>query len=335
MKEKIKELPEIFKKIDSRKYDLSCCFLCGEDIDQNSRTLEHIIPRWLQHKFNLWNQKIILLNRTLFQYRYLRIPCCESCNGTYLKPIEDKIKLEFESGFEKFNRIERKTLFFWLGKIYYGIFYKEMSLLLDRSNSKKGFIASPEFMKEFTSHWMFLQGIRGKHEFQDFFPASIFIFQIQKPKEVELQWDFRDDPRSMFISIRMGEIGIVAVLQDGGTQESEKDLLSDFFKIPLHPLQFQEVSAIILYKSLLFNRTPKYVSIEQGDSVKTLQMPLAGYSFKPLFNDWDFAQYARILSSYTDIPRSIINPAQGKVLTYIKNKKGKINFMDIKKYPIY
>jgi len=250
MNKEITQELEIFKKINSRNYDSSCCFLCGEDINENSLTSEHVIPRWLQKRFNLWDQRIILLNQTSCPYRYLKIPCCKRCNNVYLKPIEDELKLRFESGFKEFKKINKEILFFWLGKIYYGILYREMSLLLDRSDIKKGFMMSSAFMKSFSSHWMFLQGIRGKHKFQDFFPASIFIFRTQKPKEIKLQWDFMDNLQSMFIAIRMGEIGVIAVLQDGETQEKMKNLLNDFFKIPLHPIQFQEVAAQISYKSL-------------------------------------------------------------------------------------
>lgn len=327
------KIQNIFQKIDSRNYDLSCCFLCGENMDKNNPTLEHVIPKWILNKYNLWDHKITLLNQTHLNYRHLTIPCCAPCNNNYLSKIESEVKASHEAGFKKFEKIDKEILYYWLGKIFYGIIYRELSLLNDRSNPALGYITSHEFLDDFKAHYIFLQGIRGLHKFEKFSPASIFIFKTQCPDEPELQWDFTDDVRSMFIAIRMGEIGIIAVLQDNGSNETMKNLLGDFSQIQLHPIQFKEAAAQIVYKSLLFNRTPKYISIADNDKAKTIQMPIAGLSSKPVYDDWDMHEYAKILSVYTGIPVEVLNPSHGKITTWMRNKKGKLNYMDIKKYP--
>lgn len=335
MKEKDDGEPEdIFIKIESKKYDSSCCFLCGQDLVEQASSEEHVFPKWLQNKFDLWDQTITLLNRTHIQYRFLKIPCCNKCNNLFLSPIENIVKSRLECGFDNFKNIERESLFYWLGKIYYGLLYKELFLLYERSTPSKGSILTAEFLKQLKAHYLFLQGIRGKHRFEEFFPASIFIFNTQTPSEIEQQWDFIDNIDGMFIAIRMGEIGVIATLQDGGAQESMKDLLEDFHKIKLHPIQFREVAAIISYKSTLFNRNPKYISFGEKDSVATIQMPLGGLSSKPIFDDYDEREYANVLSQYTGIPVDSLNPEPGRVMTMIKDDNGEINFIDIKDFPM-
>lgn len=137
--------------------------MCGCVLTDKTKTEEHVIPKWLQKEFNLWDQKITLLNGTYIPYRLMTIPCCFECNNHHLKPFEDKIKAGFERGYEDFQKLDKEILFLWLGKIYFGIMYRELFLNLDRADPEKGTITNPGYMKSFYSHFLFLQGIRKLH----------------------------------------------------------------------------------------------------------------------------------------------------------------------------
>ncbi|NLI16297.1 MAG: HNH endonuclease [candidate division Zixibacteria bacterium] len=326
-----RESEELFEKIEARNYDDSCCFLCGNEIKATSRSVEHVIPKWLQRKYNLWNQKLTLLNGTKLPYRSLTIPCCKKCNNEYLRPIEDKIKLYVDAGFDKFKRIDRTTLYYWLSKIFYGILYKELFLLVDRKNPMAGQILTPDFLDQFKAHYLFMQGIRKKHQLKGFLPASIFIFRAQELKNRDDQWDIVDNIPGMTLGLRMNKIAVVAALQDGGAQKSFRGLYGDFSRVNLHPIQFREVFSQIAYSSILFNRTPKYVSFANGKVATTIQMPLGGLSSKPLFDHWDNSVYSKLLSHYTGLPLDIVNPQPGLVRSWIRNNEGKLYFIDANK----
>ena len=60
------------------------CFLCSTPLRSKNRTDEHVFPKWLQNRFNLWNQRLDLINLTDIPYRNLTIPCCKTCNGVHL-----------------------------------------------------------------------------------------------------------------------------------------------------------------------------------------------------------------------------------------------------------
>lgn len=122
------ELIGIYKQIENRSYTTSNCFLCGEELNSKNKTVEHVIPKWLQKRFNLWDQKLHLLNGSKIPYRSLTIPCCHNCNNRHLEPFEKKVLKAFEGGFEEFSSLDEETLFLWLGKIFYGIIYKELFL---------------------------------------------------------------------------------------------------------------------------------------------------------------------------------------------------------------
>lgn len=309
------DLTGIFKQIEEHTFTSDKCFLCGCLLTDKNKTEEHVIPKWLQRKFNLWNQNIILLNGTNFPYRYLTIPCCFECNNRHLEPLEKRILNAFNSGFESFSKLEPEVLFLWLGKIYFGILYKELFVKIDRTDPASEMIHGPGFLDKFYAHFLFLQGIRKQHKFKDFFPASIFLFKTKVPESIHDQWDFRDSYGTLFISMRMGEIGVVCVLQDGqSTQQFENDIYK-YCKSPLHPLQFSEISAEIYYKAHLMNRIPKYINVQRDDLVESMQLSLQGLSTHPIFDKWDDDEYAKILSEFTGVPLEQIRPDKYQIWT--------------------
>src|SRR5687768_8784160 len=79
---------EIAKDMSERRLGRSVCFLCAKKLTSRNRSDEHVFPKWMQTRFDLTNQEIILLNGTVIPYRQLTIPCCRRCNNTYLARIE-------------------------------------------------------------------------------------------------------------------------------------------------------------------------------------------------------------------------------------------------------
>ncbi|MCK9267058.1 hypothetical protein M0P98_09385 [bacterium] len=323
----------IFYKIDKRNYDDSCCFLCGEELNDSNRSDEHVIPKWLQEKYNLWNQELGLINGTNIKYRQLTIPCCSDCNTKYLSSLETRVSQAESKGYQEFCKLNKMDLFYWLGKIYYGLMYKEMFLLKNRKNPDEGTILNKEYVELFRAHYMFLMGIRGGHSCENFFPASIFIVNTQKPKKLEYQWDFYDKHFKMFIAMRFGEIGLVANLQDmEAVKESIK--LDDFYMFELHPYQFIEMSAVVFNTYLRMNRTPKFISYEDTNNddkiIRTSMVPLQGLSSKPVFENWSDEMFAEVLAGIMGMPYEYINPEPGKFRSFIYDENHKPIFIPIK-----
>lgn len=225
--------------------------------------------------------------------------------------------------------LERNELYLWLSKIFFGLLYRELSLRVQQADPASPTIMTPEMLAELRMHNLFMQGVRERHSFVDFHPASIFVFETQIPVIPERQWDFMDNFPTQFIAVRMGEAGIVAVLQDGGANQQLEPHLSDFKSIALHPIQFREAAAKVAYKAMLFNSTPKYLSWETPSGVQTTQLPLQGFSNKPVSDPWDQAAYAQILGLFTGYPPDQLNPEPDKVWTSIKTPEGQPNFLPV------
>jgi hypothetical protein len=72
--------------------------------------------------------------------------------------------------------------------------------------------------------------------------------------------------------------------------------------------QFAEVTAHIFYALLRFNRVPKFMLIEGKERVQVALNPLAGLSGKPLFDEGNMEDYARVLARCSRFPLEMIHP---------------------------
>ena len=57
-----------------------CCFVCGVGPDAAQFSDEHILPRWILKKFNLFDRTIGVPNTAQFPYGRYTVPCCLDCN---------------------------------------------------------------------------------------------------------------------------------------------------------------------------------------------------------------------------------------------------------------
>jgi hypothetical protein len=127
------------------KCQTTMCFACGGP--PSTGVGEHVIPKWLQHKSNLFNERLTLLNGTLVPYRNLTVPCCEACNNGFLSQIENAVQPIIERGTIE-TPGEKLLLGRWLSKILIGFLVKETSLLLDRKRPDSGPMVPAQFIED-------------------------------------------------------------------------------------------------------------------------------------------------------------------------------------------
>jgi hypothetical protein len=317
----------LFHAVEHRRFGRYICFLCGRRLSLKNRSDEHVIPKWLQSRFSLWNQKLTLLNGTHIPYKSLTIPCCVECNTGHLHSIEDQVSIATLNGHKAVAALDPLTLFMWLGKIFYGLLYKESFLIRDRRSGRTTPIVTRKDLKAFALHHLFLQAARMPFKFEPAIPASIFVFRVISPHDIRFRWDFRDSLTLMTLSCRIGEIGILAALQDGGAQRDSKDVFwRRYQKHKLHPLHFTELTAAFFYSSSLVNRVPKFMIVESpGPSVHVVQNPLRGFSLKPIFDDWNQEAFAGLLSQMIGLPfDQVLVPPTG-VASWLHDAKGRIH----------
>jgi len=317
----------LFSPDDMPQFGREFCFLCGCALPADRNTDEHVIPRWIQQRYDLWNQTLTLLNRTTIPYRQLTIPCCAPCNNVHLSKIESQVQVACDAGREAVLQLPSITLFLWAGKIFYGLLYREHLLNWSRSESDKGPIVPAEVLKRFRLHHQFLQAARIPFRFRPHVPASIFVYDTLEPMERKRCFDYWDNILGIGLSIRIGKVGIIVCLQDGGAVKySFEKLYERIGKLKLHWMQFAEVTARTFYDLSRFNRVPKFILAEGEDRVEVMLSPLGGLSGKPLFDKWDLGEYAKTLAFYVRYPEEQIQPQPDKVMSWLFHR-GKLRQM--------
>jgi hypothetical protein len=325
---------QLFHAVARKRFGLSTCFMCGRRLGRRNRADEHVIPRWAQDRFDLWAQQITLLNGTSLEYRRLTIPCCLECNRDRLGQIETDVSAAMAAGADAVRSLPERTLFLWLGKIFYGLLLREHFLKSDVRRPRSRPIVPRSLLESYDLHHSFIQAVRLPIEFVPAIPASVFVVPCQTPADVRLQFDLRDSLQLMTISMRLGSVGICAALHDGGAHRDHlfegMQRLTSFVH---HPLQFRELTAQFFYKASLLRRTPKFVIAESSDVTRVVQMPLGGLSARPVFDDWDQEEYTNTLAVFTGLPLSELTGPPGLVRSFTRNPANELVHVSLAELP--
>lgn len=314
------------KAVLEHPYQPDVCFICATKLTDANRTTEHVIPKWLQERFDLWRDELVLLNKTSIRYEQLKIPCCFECNNKRLSPLENRVASAITEGFDSVVRIPRFELFRWIAKIYLGILCKELSLQVDRRNRDLGTILTPDFVRRYAilHFWLQLELCASD---PSHCPGSLWVFRCQVPENVDEQFDLMDDALNGVIAIRMGSVAIIAdFLENGVHQELNAERTLELSKIALHPLQFTELVAYIVYEAKLLCQQSEIEFIQSeakfGYRIKWWSTVEGDSTMKP----WDRSDFAKILSHFTGIPHdSLYRPPDG-LTTWLHNPYGDFVF---------
>lgn len=184
--------------LDKPQPDRQSCFACGED----ASTVEHIIPSWLQHRFNLWNQLMVLPNGTTIPYRQVTVPACARCNTTCFAPLESRIQS---------NSASESDIWRWANKIHYGLMWKDR--LLDWDRRRPGPTIGEAFADAdpFQRSRRFLECVWGDFKVHPDPFGSVFIFQFDHAEP----FHFCHVPTAGSIGVCLGHLGYVVFIEDG------------------------------------------------------------------------------------------------------------------------
>jgi hypothetical protein len=273
------------------------CFLCARELDETNRTREHVFPKWLLERCALWDAELSLLNRTSIRYRHLTIACCTQCNNERLAPLESEIAAAFAEGPEAVRNLDPDRLFVWLAKFYYGLLFRELTLLLTRSDLAQGPIVTEELLREYGIHHLLMRRLLGEVEWNEF-PATIFVFEALRGEPPSINFDYFDAFDAPFLCLRIDRVFLSAFLQDFGTVRQlgveDGPRLSAARKLKLHPFQCGELMALFYTVLKLQERPPKIVVGKTQSVWQVNVMPLGGLTQASPFADWNPELFRRV-----------------------------------------
>jgi len=283
-----------FKNFDF-KYEN--CFLSGNTF--NTPIIQtNVLPAWLLEMANFsGDEQIQLLDETIRSYNSLKVPVNEEVQAHFIEPLEEKIAAAFAIGYEAVAKLDEADLFKWIGKFLYSLIYIEMHAAVGQQQlSSDGLNMSQGLMHKFGNLQTMIQGIYLNVEFEDFSPWSIVVVPMEKE---EVSFSFRDEINTLTFSLKLKNFGIIACLQDNGTNKKyHQQILDQIASQRLTEQQFEELSARFFYSAYLFNRLPEYTIMPVEGSIYIDAMPLRGTMNKALFDAWQHKTYAQVLENF-------------------------------------
>ena len=240
----------------------SCCFICGSSPNLKQFNNEHVLPRWLLKKYQLFERSIALPNGTNFRYRSYTVPCCRECNTMMGRDIEEPIRRilngSLESLIEHIEREGVRLLFIWLCLIFIKTHLKSRTLPVERDRRKESSLIGDQY------DWTLLHHIhcvarsfytRASID-QNVF-GSLLIFQAKTGSSYE-PFDYYDIYGANSILVRVGNFSLVSVLDDaGGSLDMFRNHI-DIINGPLSPIQLREILAHLSYINLHIKERPAF-----------------------------------------------------------------------------
>lgn len=345
-------------EFDPVKFDGSHCFLCFEKLVKDNRSDEHIFPKWIQRRHDLWNQKLHLLNGSLIPYRTLTIPCCKNCNNGPLSKLETNVQKAFTKKPSDLNEDDEKWLYLWSCKLLFGMLAKERGLLIDRSNPSQGTIIESNELERLRAIHCHLQAVRFSHEFSGpncNIPGSVVVLESQECSKAKKNFDFCDDFVNFSIFIRTGNRVLFANFDGGLVAASIGNVMRSEAQKPLHPIQARELWAKFMYKTQLVEVIPFFLtkfdeerqhlkinilSYDHADNLSQLAIiRTEDYSTyipytkekrrESLFRDWNATEYGYRLAAFTEVDPDFIfiDEMKTQAGTFLCDDNGKFKTM--------
>ncbi len=316
---------KLYQPFQKMRFDNGHCFLSGEKL-VNTQKLSVFAP-WLTERYQLNQRPFKMLDESMLSYADIQLPASDAAI-TAIERLEEKIKNAFSAGYAEVTKLPEQDLFLWITKTVYGIIFKEIqSAIIQQSKGGDAFNMSQGLIHRFTMLHNMLQMLIKPVYLDAFKPWSIFVCPVDN---LENEFSYRDEINTLTFSLRMNDFGIIACLQDNGTNKIyNEETWNAIAGKKLHPIQFEELCGKIYYSAYLFNRLPDYHIIEAGEDIYIEAMPLRGMSAKPLFDDWQSKTYGQVLEDFWKkwgflLLEIIKNPA--KPMSFLFNEDG--SFID-------
>jgi len=283
-----------FKNFD---FKYKNCFLSGDTFNSPVQEV-NVLPAWLLEVANYTGEEQIkLLDESVRSYNALKVPCNTEVLEHFIQPLEEKVAAAFAKGYQGVSQLEERELFQWIGKFMYGLIYIEMNAAIRLQQlSGDGLNMSQGLMHKFGNLNTMIQSIYLDVVFEDFTPWSIVVVPLE---QTDHYFSFRDEINTLTFSLKLKDFGIIACLQDNGTNKKfHQEILDSIDGKALSEQQYEELCARFFYSAYLFNRLPEYGVMPVEGTIYIDAMPLKGTLNKPLFDVWQHKTYGQVLENF-------------------------------------
>jgi hypothetical protein len=239
-----------------------CCFICGAAPAAVPFNDEHVVPDWVLRRFRLHDKRIVLPGRSEISYGQYKVPCCQSCNSRLGAVIEKPVAALFGAGYDALIRHIKTEgpllLFAWLNLLFLKTHLKDRGLLINRDRRvASGTIADLYDWPELHHIHCVARTFHSGAALDPKTVGSIFLFPAKTGSPLG-DFDYADYYPGRALLVRLGEIGVVCVLNDACAALNAALETLQKFTGPLGPLQWREVLAHFSYANILLENRPRF-----------------------------------------------------------------------------
>ena len=287
-------MDKVYNPFDKLDFRGSKCFLTGSEIRPGEEI--SVFRDWIMDQFDLADRPFKLLDESMSTYGALKVPCSAVARKA-IEKLDDEVREAFNKGYEAVSILPSIKLFQWMGKLVYGIIYNELRIGMRQQHaSGEAFQLSEGLKYKFGNLQLMLQSLTRPMEFEERTPWTIKTFAVQNTPGV---FNYRDEINTLTFSLAMSDFGIIACLQDNGTNAIyHQEVLDKIADHQLKAIQYEELIARFYYSNYLFNRLPEYNVMPTGEMTYIEAMPLRGMSSKSLFDQWTAKPYGQVLENF-------------------------------------
>lgn len=252
------------------------CFICGMSPKEKPFNNEHVIPKWILKNYTTPEAFMVLPNQTTIKNTSYVVPCCQDCNTELGSIIEKPISKLLKQPYEEIIKILSKEkslndkLFQWLCLLFFKTHLKDSMLALEKDTRKSTkkiadlYCWHPlyhihDIIRQHYTNGKLSSGIRG----------TIIILPAL-PESTYDDFDYLDNINSKVMMIKMGEIVILAVLDDSRfCYRKYRNFLGNITG-SLNSVQIRELFARLRYLNMNIKRRPEFYSFfnEEGYQIK-------------------------------------------------------------------
>ncbi|HUH52179.1 MAG TPA: hypothetical protein VLZ11_08770 [Flavobacterium sp.] len=287
---------QLYNPFENLFLDDKTCFLTGDELSSPEDNIT-VFPEWILDRFDYRERSFQMIDSVnSFLYKDLKLPCSER-----IKKEFDKLDLEvmaaFDLGYHGVKNLDSQRLFLWISRIVYGTLFNELKLeKAMKQKVDKEFKLSASLQERFSYFHLMLQSLIAPMAFEEPKPWSIAVVKVKYSEEI---FNYRDDAVNLIFSLGIKGFGIVACLQDNAiVMAKQQEVLDKIGDTELHPVQFEELCARVLYTNYLLQDRPKYAlsSTDDGFLIK-YQAPDSADNL-PKFATWSNEMFGQVLEDY-------------------------------------
>lgn len=256
--------------------DLDLCFVCGIGRAEVMFNNEHVIPDWILRRFALYSRKITLPNGKQQIYGRYTLRCCTSCNellGAQLEtPISQLFEAEIGATVQNLRSADPTLLYSWLCLIFIKLHLKDREFRADLDQRNP----SPQIGDIYD--WDGLHHIhtvarrqQSGANIDSTVLGTTYFFEMTDESE---SFDFVSLSDYSTLMLRIGNLGIAAVLNDCGYVGP---LVRDYFSHisgPISSIQLREIAARLAYGNTLLVSRPRFWSeLDPADNLTIKSSP--------------------------------------------------------------